>query len=127
MTKGSMAISTYSSISSGAQWSAHQNCVHELVEWRAQQNPDAIAVCQGEASITYSELNFRANQLARFLHELGVGPDERVVICMERGLQLMIAMLATMKAGGAYVPLDPAYPGERLAYMVEDCAPVVIL
>ena len=77
--------------------------------------------------MSYGELNRRANQLAHYLRELGVGPDERVAICVERSLEMMVGLLGVLKAGGAYVPLDPAYPVERLRYMVEDSAPVVML
>ena len=73
------------------------------------------------------ELNRRANQLAHYLRELGVKPDARVAICVERGLEMVVGLLAVLKAGGAYVPLDPAYPPERLRYMLEDCEPVVLL
>ena len=69
----------------------------------------------------------RANRLAHYLRELGVKPDERVAICVERGFEMVVGLLAVLKAGGAYVPLDPAYPAERLQYMLEDSAPVVLL
>ena len=77
--------------------------------------------------MSYRELDRRANQLAHYLRELGVGPDQRVAICMERSLEMMVGLLGVLKAGGAYVPLDPAYPMERLRYMVADSAPVVML
>src|SRR5205085_9553076 len=67
------------------------------------------------------------NQLAHYLRGLGVKPDERVGICLERGVEMIVALLAALKAGGAYVPLDPAYPEERLLYMVKDSAPVAVL
>src|SRR5262249_11687692 len=72
-------------------------------------------------------LNTRANRLAHHLRELGVGTDARVAICVERGVEMVVALLATLKAGGAYVPLDPAYPPERLSYMLEDSAPAVLI
>lgn len=81
----------------------------------------------GELALTYAELNARANQLARHLRELGVQADSRVGICVERGLDMVVGLLAILKAGGGYVPLDPAYPLERLAYMLEDSAPLAVL
>src|SRR5262249_18228858 len=71
--------------------------------------------------------NQRANRLGRYLRELGVKPDTRVAICMERGLEMVVGLLGVLKAGGAYVPLDPAYPPERLRYMLEDSNPVALL
>ena len=71
-------------------------------------------------SLTYDELNRRANQLARYLRELGIGPDEPVGICLERSVDMVIALLAILKAGGAYLPLDPAYPPDRLRFMLAD-------
>src|SRR5262249_46788070 len=73
------------------------------------------------------DLNARANRLARHLMRLGVGPETRVAICIKRSVETVVAVLSTMKAGGAYVPLDPAYPVERLAYMLEDSDPTVLL
>src|SRR5262249_7921577 len=75
----------------------------------------------------YGELNARANQLAHYLRELGVKTDTGVAICLDRGLEMVVGMLAVLKAGGAYVPLDLAYPAERLNYMLEDCKPAVLL
>jgi amino acid adenylation domain-containing protein len=80
-----------------------------------------------DEQVSYAELNARANRLAHHLRGLGVGPDVRVAICLERSLEMVAALLAVLKAGGAYVPLDPAYPAERLAYMLEDSAPAVLL
>ncbi|MCX7792275.1 MAG: amino acid adenylation domain-containing protein [Chloroflexaceae bacterium] len=102
-------------------------CVHWLVEEQAAQRPDAIAVRFGEATLTYRELNVRANQLAHQLRELGVGRNVLVGICLERSLEMIVSVLAVMKAGGAYVPLDPAYPVERLAFMVSDAGIKVLL
>ncbi|MGH8656871.1 MAG: non-ribosomal peptide synthetase, partial [Gammaproteobacteria bacterium] len=104
-----------------------ERCVHELFEAQVAKTPDAVAVVYEEASLSYGELNRRANQLAHYLRELGVGPDERVAICAERSLEMVVGLLGVLKAGGAYVPLDPAYPVERLRYMVADSAPVVLL
>jgi amino acid adenylation domain-containing protein len=102
-------------------------CVHELFEEQVENTPDAVALRFEETALSYAELNRRANSLARRLRELGVGPDERVGVCLERSPEMVVALLGTMKAGGAYVPLDPVYPGERLQYMLEDSAPAVLL
>ncbi|HKQ79433.1 MAG TPA: amino acid adenylation domain-containing protein, partial [Blastocatellia bacterium] len=104
-----------------------EKCIHELFEAQVEARPEAVALICENQSLSYEELNARANRLARRLRELGVGPDARVAICMERGLEMVVALLATLKAGGAYAPLDPAYPPERLAYMLEDCAPAVLI
>ncbi|HEX6750599.1 MAG TPA: condensation domain-containing protein, partial [Longimicrobium sp.] len=98
-------------------------CVPELFEAQAARAPDAVAVRFEEESLTYGELNARANRLAHHLRALGVGPDARVGVCVERGPEMIAALLAILKAGGAYVPLDPAYPADRLRYMLEDSAP----
>ncbi|WP_442316500.1 non-ribosomal peptide synthase/polyketide synthase [Xenorhabdus aichiensis] len=101
--------------------------IHQLFEAQAAQHPDAIAVVFEDQVLSYDELNRRANRLAHHLIALGVRPDDRVAICLERSLELVVGLLAILKAGGAYVPLDPAYPTERLAYMLNDAAPVVLL
>jgi amino acid adenylation domain-containing protein len=92
-----------------------------------EKTPEAVAVIFESEVLSYSELNRRANQLAHYLKGLGVGPDTRVAICTERGLEMMVGLLGVLKAGGAYVPLDPAYPTERLQYMLRDSAPAVLL
>ena len=91
------------------------------------KSPEATAVVYEDEQLSYAELNRRANQLAHYLRELGVRPDARVAICVERGFEMIVALLAVLKAGGAYVPLDPAYPIERLRFTLEDSAPVVLL
>ncbi|MDR9878837.1 amino acid adenylation domain-containing protein [Pseudomonas allii] len=101
--------------------------VQALFEAHARHIPHAIAVQAGELQLTYRELNERANQLAFHLRERGVQPDARVALCVERGLDLVVGLLAILKAGGAYVPLDPGYPRERLAYMLHDSQPVALL
>ncbi|SMC30022.1 amino acid adenylation domain-containing protein, partial [Andreprevotia lacus DSM 23236] len=102
-------------------------CLHELIEAQVNATPDAVAVVCGDQQLSYAELNTRANQLAHYLRALGVGPDERVAVCVERRIEMIIGMLAILKAGGAYVPLDPSYPSERVAYMLEHSDPVAIL
>ena len=101
--------------------------VHRLFEVRVAETPDAVAIVQGDARLTYAELNARANRLARTLKRHGVGPDERVAIYVERGIEVVLGLLAVLKAGGAYVPLDPTYPADRLAYTLADSAPRVLL
>ncbi|MCG7564124.1 non-ribosomal peptide synthetase [Pseudoalteromonas sp. McH1-42] len=103
-------------------------CIHELFEAQAAQNPERRAVQHGAASLSYGELNARANQLAHYLRfEHHISPDCPVGVCLERGVDMVVAMLAILKAGGAYVPLDPAYPSERLAYLIEDASLSVVL
>ncbi|SDT16354.1 amino acid adenylation domain-containing protein [Pseudomonas asplenii] len=102
-------------------------CVHRLIEARAAAAPqDCAVLCEGE-SLSYAELNQRANRLAHHLRSLGVGPDVRVALCLERSLALPVAILAVLKAGGAYVPLDPTYPVGRLGHMLSDSEPRVVL
>ena len=101
--------------------------VHRVFEARARRAPGSLAVVHGGEALSYAELNARANRLAHHLAERGVGPEVRVAICVERGLEMVVAVLAVLKAGGAYVPLDPSYPAERLRYMLRDSAPAVLL
>src|SRR5262249_9070291 len=96
-------------------------------EAQVAKAPDATAVMFEDASLSYRELNRRANQLAHFLRGLGTRPDARVGICLERGPEMIVALLAVLKAGRAYVPLDPSYPRERLSYMLEDAGVGVVL
>ncbi|MGL5940545.1 MAG: non-ribosomal peptide synthetase [Waterburya sp.] len=117
-------------------------CLHQLFEAQAQKTPEATALIfenqtltkseeapsfYGEVSLTYKELNNRANQLAAYLQDLGVKPDVLVGICIERSLSMIIAILAVLKAGGAYIPLDPTYPVERLNYMLQDTQAGILL
>ena len=106
---------------------ANDRCLHELIERQAERQPEAVAVVFDGQQLTYNELNSRANQLARYLRDLGVGPEVRVGICLERGLEMIVGMLGVLKAGGVYVPLDPAYPRERIGFMVQDGQVEVIL
>ncbi|MCM3338071.1 amino acid adenylation domain-containing protein [Paenibacillus sp. MER TA 81-3] len=94
--------------------------VHELFDQQAARTPDAIALIFGSEQLTYRELQARANQIARYLHKLGVGPDVPVGIAMERSFDAIAGLLGILKAGGAYVPLDPDYPTERLTFMMEE-------
>jgi amino acid adenylation domain-containing protein len=104
-----------------------EKVIHELFEDQQKRTPDAMAVMYKDQSLTYAVLNARANQLARYLRGKGVGPDQLVALCVERSLEMVVGLLGILKAGGAYVPLDPAYPFERLAYMLKDAAPTVLL
>lgn len=99
---------------------AGANAVHELFEEQAKTTPAALAVVHKQEQLSYANLNRRANQLAHYLRRRGVGPEVRVGVCLERGLELVWVLLAVLKAGGAYVPLDPEYPQQRLAYMLQD-------
>ncbi len=102
--------------------------IHRLIETQAAATPDAVAVKLHEQALSYDQLNRRANRLAGYLRECcGVGPDVLVGICLERSLDMVVAMLAIWKAGGAYVPLDPDYPPSRIAYMAEDAQLSTIL
>src|SRR4029079_6693559 len=94
--------------------------VQGFCEARAERSPEAPAVEKDGAVLSYGAVEERANRLAWHLRALGVGPEWTVGLCLERSLDVPIAVLAVLKAGGAYVPLDPAYPPERLAAMAED-------
>ncbi|HKP74027.1 MAG TPA: amino acid adenylation domain-containing protein [Longimicrobiaceae bacterium] len=102
-------------------------CIHQLFEAQAARTPDAVAVISGSEAYTYAELDARANRLARHLRRRGAGPEARVGICLERGLEPLVCILGVMKSGAAWVPMDPAYPAERLAYMLEDSGVGVLL
>ncbi|BCU11552.1 non-ribosomal peptide synthetase [Microcystis aeruginosa] len=102
-------------------------CIHQLFEEQVVKTPDAIAVIDGEKSLTYEQLNQKANQLAYYLQNLGVKTEDLVGICIERSVLMIIGLLGILKAGAAYIPLDPNYPSERLAYMLEDSAVSVLL
>ncbi|HEX6293266.1 MAG TPA: amino acid adenylation domain-containing protein, partial [Herpetosiphonaceae bacterium] len=105
----------------------HERCVHDLFSVQADRTPEAIALAYGDERLTYAALNARANQLARYLQTLGVGPEVLVGICLDRSINLVIGLLAILKAGGAYVPLDPSYPAERLSFMLQDTQTPVVL
>ncbi|HEY53307.1 MAG TPA: amino acid adenylation domain-containing protein, partial [Caldilineae bacterium] len=102
-------------------------CVHQLVEAQVQRTPDAVAVSDGKQTMTYAQLNARANQLAHHLRSLGVGPDALVGVLMHRTPDVVVALLGSLKSGGAYLPIDPTYPPERIRYMIEDAGISVLL
>ncbi|MBN0581496.1 AMP-binding protein, partial [Pseudomonas aeruginosa] len=101
--------------------------VHRLFEAQAGLTPDAPALLFGEERLSYAELNALANRRAWRLREEGVGSDVLVGIALERGVPMVVALLAVLKAGGAYVPLDLAYPRERLAYLMQDSGIALLL
>ncbi|WP_438011794.1 amino acid adenylation domain-containing protein [Sorangium sp. So ce321] len=107
--------------------SVSRGCVHEQFEAQVRRNPEAIALVHGAERVSYGALNAAANRLAHHLRGVGVGPEHRVAICLERGVGLVTAILAVLKAGGAYVPLDPAYASERLVATLADSDPSVVL
>ncbi|HEY0857589.1 MAG TPA: amino acid adenylation domain-containing protein, partial [Albitalea sp.] len=115
------------------QWNAtaaawpQDRLVHQLFEAQAAAAPHAVAAVEGERQIDFARLNARANHLARRLRAMGVRPDDRVALCVERSIEMVVAVLAVLKSGAAYVPLDPAYPPQRLRHIVEDSAPVAVL
>src|SRR5581483_11345873 len=97
--------------------------ITEVFAARAGENPDATAVTCAGVSLSYAELDDRADRLARHLAAAGVGPEQFVALALPRSADLVVAILAVLKTGAAYVPLDPDYPADRIAYMVEDAAP----
>ena len=104
-----------------------QRCIHELFEAQVENNPNAVAVVFEKQSLTYHELNQRANRLAHYLKKVFVSPDILVGICLDRSIEMIVAMLAVLKAGGAYVPLEAGYPRERLTFMLTDAGVPIVL
>jgi len=102
-------------------------CVHQLFEEHVKKQPAAKALQLGEETLSYAELNARANRLARYLRKKGVKPETTVAIYLERSFDMIVALLAVMKAGGAYVPLDPTYPAERLSYIMTDSRAALVI
>ncbi|HEU0297843.1 MAG TPA: amino acid adenylation domain-containing protein, partial [Longimicrobium sp.] len=102
-------------------------CIHHLFEAQAARTPGAVAVVAGGGALTYAELDARAGRLARRLRARGVGPESRVALCVERGVEMVVALLGVLKAGGAYVPLDPSHPADRLGWLLRDAAPAAVL
>ncbi|MEM6402526.1 MAG: AMP-binding protein, partial [Cyanobacteria bacterium P01_D01_bin.116] len=104
-----------------------QQCIHEFFAAQVERTPDATAVIFEDEKLTYQQLNIKANQLAHYLQSIEVKPEILVGICLERSLEMVIAILAVLKAGGAYVPLDPEYPQERLDFIQEETQVKTIL
>lgn len=103
------------------------DCLHELFEHQARLTPDAVAVVFQQEFLSYRQLDERASRLAAYLQELGVGTGSMVGICLERSLEMVVGLLGILKAGGAYVPMDPSYPQDRVAFMIEDSKPKVLI
>ncbi|MFA8506377.1 amino acid adenylation domain-containing protein, partial [Burkholderia pseudomallei] len=104
-----------------------EQCIHQLFEAQVDRKPEAIALTFEGQRLSYAELNARANRLAHYLQGRGVGPGRLVALCAERGIEMVVGLLAILKAGGAYVPLDPAYASDRLRGIVEDSQPALVL
>jgi len=102
-------------------------CVHDRIAAQAARTPDALAVVGPDGQLTYRELEQRANKLAHYLRRRGVGSETLVGVCLERSTAMVVGLLGILKAGGAYLPLDPAYPPERLAFMLTDARPPVLV
>lgn len=102
-------------------------CIHQLFEEQVARTPDAIALVAGQLQLTYRELNRRVNQFAHYLQRLGVTPDTLIGISLERSVEQIVALLGILKAGGAYLPLDSTYPRERLAFMLEEAGPPLLV
>ncbi|MBL4576124.1 MAG: amino acid adenylation domain-containing protein, partial [Opitutaceae bacterium] len=106
---------------------AREDCLHVLFEQQVDLSPDAVALRLEDQSLTYSQLDERANRLANYLSKLGTEPDALVGICLERSPDMVVALLAVLKSGAAYVPLDPAYPADRIAYVLGDAkSPILV-
>ncbi len=103
------------------------HCMHEAFEAQADRTPHKVALVDGARSLTYRELDRRANQLARALIARGTKPDQMVGIYVDRSIEMMVGLLGILKAGAAYVPMDPSYPGERIAIMLEDARASVVV
>jgi amino acid adenylation domain-containing protein len=104
-----------------------RSCLHEMFENQVERSPDAVAAIFEGEHLTYRELNLQANQLAHYLRKQGIGPDDLVPICANRSLEMVVGVLGVLKAGAAYVPIDPALPLERIAIMINDVSPRVVL
>ncbi|WP_147492823.1 non-ribosomal peptide synthetase, partial [Burkholderia pseudomallei] len=106
---------------------ARDACLHQLFEAQVSRTPEAAAVICGDETLSYTDLDARANRLAHYLRGQGVGPDTRVGLALGRGVEMMTGLLAILKAGGAYVPLDPGYASERLRAILDDSRPAIVL
>ncbi|HST60772.1 MAG TPA: condensation domain-containing protein, partial [Longimicrobium sp.] len=102
-------------------------CIHAIFEAQAARTPDAVAVAFEDRALTYAQLNAQANRIAHHLARRGVGPEVRVGLFLERGIEMVAAILGVLKAGGAYVPLDPSYPADRVAFALSDASVPVLL
>ena len=115
------------------EWNATQReyprdkCVHELFEEQVRRTPEATAVAWENEELSYGALNARANRLAHYLRELGVGPETRIGLMVERSIEMVVGLLGVLKAGAAYVPLDSGSARERLKYMLEDSGARLVL
>src|SRR4051795_574647 len=101
--------------------------LHDLFAEQLAKAPEAVAVEDREGLLTYRELDRRSSQLAHRLRALGVGPEVLVALCLERSLEMIVAVVAVLKAGGAYVPIDPAYPADRIGFVLEDAGAEVLI
>jgi acetyl-CoA acetyltransferase family protein len=110
-----------------AQTDSRDKCIHQLFEQQVETTPDAVAVIFGNESMSYRDLNVRANRLANHLREQGVGPEVRVGLLAERSFDMIAGILAIVKAGGAYVPIDPAYPADRMSFILSDANIPILL
>ena len=124
---GSASVAHSASAVMRATEASHGQCIHELFEEQVQRTPHSPAVVFEDYQLTYSELNRRANGLAHYLRSQGVRPEVLVAICLERSLEIPIAIMAILKAGGAYVPLDPDFPRARLAFTLDDVKAPILL
>lgn len=121
-------VLTTASASEATSVSSSQDClIHEIFERQVERAPQTMAVVCDGRSLTFDMLNRRANQLARHLRAMGVGPDRLVGICLDRSVDMLVAILGIFKSGGAYVPIDPSYPRERIGYILEDANPHVVV
>src|SRR3981081_2696083 len=102
-------------------------CIHDLFEEQVAKTPEDVAAIFSSKQLTYRELNTRADNLADHLRDLGVGPDVLVGVCVERSLDMLVALFGVLKSGGAYVPIDPSYPKEYIGFVAEDAAASVLV
>src|SRR5581483_2428383 len=115
------------------QWNATEldyprhSTLHKLIEAQTRRTPDKVAVRFEDQQVSYAELDARANQFARYLKNLGAGPEILVGICLERSLDMVVALLGILKAGSAYVPVDPSFPRNRLALILEDARVKILI
>ena len=102
-------------------------CIHEIFDAQCERTPDALAVREGERSLTFRQLQERSNRLAHYLRSLGAGPDSRIALQLERSLDMVVGLLAILKTGGAYVPLDPSHPPKLLAFILQDAGVKILV